>query len=84
MNNADLLKSIEAMPDDAPIFVDCEGGVDFARSASLVSVLKKAFDWRNTPVGNYRFRSDEDTEFVSERTTGASFDVILISMDQQP
>lgn len=82
MTKAELLKRIEAMPDDAPIFLDGEGGVDFARSVTLVSAKKTLRDWRYAPVCHYRIYSEDAEEY--EATTGAQFDVILISLDQQP
>lgn len=80
MNKAKLMKLVADMPDDAPIFLDVEGGVDFARSVSLVPVRKTVIDWSNTPVGNFRIVSDEE----DEATTGEPFQAILISLDGPP
>ena len=77
MFKRDLLKLLDGLPDDAPIVVDAEGGIDLAQSVRLVNIRKTAHDWSSTPVGNYRLADDTDnTECVGEAVPA-----IFISLD---
>lgn len=72
----DLLKMLADLPDDAPIVLDAEGGVDFVGSVGIVSIRKAVRDWSSTPVGNYRIVDGDD------ECTGAAMPAILISLDR--
>lgn len=75
MTKGDLLKLLSDLPDEVPIVLDAEGGIDLARSVCLVEIRKTARGWSGTPVGNFRVVTDED------ECTGAAMPAILISLE---
>ena len=77
MVKRDLIDLLAGLPDDAPIVVDAEGGVDLAQSVRLVNIRKTAHDWSGTPVGNYRLADDIDYA----ECAGEAVPAIFISLD---
>lgn len=74
MTVADLITTLQGLPQDLPVMLAAESGIDHARSVRVAEVARHPRDWAGTPVGQYRELPDDDT-------TGAPFSAVIIDLD---
>jgi len=59
MTVADLIATLHGLPQDVPVMLAAEGGIDHARSVRVADVARHPRDWAGTPVGQYRELPDD-------------------------
>ncbi len=74
MTVAGLIATLQGLPQDLPVMLAAEGGIDHARSVRVAEVARHPRDWAGTPVGQYRELPDDDT-------TGNPFGAVIIDLD---
>ena len=74
MTVADLISTLQGLPQDLPVMLAAEDGIDHARSVRVADVARHQRDWAGTPVGQYRELPDDDT-------TGAPVSAVIIDLD---
>jgi HAD superfamily hydrolase (TIGR01509 family) len=74
MTVAGLIATLQGLPQDLPVMLAAEGGIDHARSVRVADVARHPRDWAGTPVGQYRELPDDDT-------TGNPFGAVIIDLN---
>ncbi|MCQ9730197.1 HAD family hydrolase [Pseudomonas aeruginosa] len=74
MTVAGLIATLQGLPQDLPVMLAAESGIDHARSVRVAEVARHPRDWAGTPVGQYRELPDDDT-------TGNPFGAVIIDLD---
>ena len=74
MTVADLIVTLQGLPQDLPVMLAAEGGIDHAHSVRVAEVARHPHDWAGTPVGQYR-------ELPDDETTDEPFRAVVIDLD---
>lgn len=74
MTVADLIATLQGLPQHLPVMLPTEGGIDLAGSIRVATAARHPRDWADTPVGQYRELPDDDT-------VGKPFSAVIIDLD---